>query len=225
MYLKILRQNILAALKQNLLPGVCLQIIAISIALCYFYWPDSHTVFNLFAQLKAEHGWRYALISTALFGGFIPFVYLWLTGQVHTPILKTVIFLCLFWGYKGIEVDLLYTAQGFWFGNETNFSTIAKKTLFDQLVYSALWAAPSITIAYLWKDNHFNFSKWKQEINRSLFVFKIPTLVVSNWLIWFPAVSVIYAMPAPLQIPLFNLVLCFFVLLVAAISKKHTAIH
>jgi hypothetical protein len=38
-------------------------------------------------------------------------------------------------------------------------------------------------------------------------------------LIWIPAVSIIYSMPNELQIPLFNLVLCFWVLLLNVLNK------
>jgi hypothetical protein len=57
-------------------------------------------------------------------------------------------------------------------------------------------------------------------MDRKFFCVKIPTVVLSNWLVWIPAVSVVYAMPAELQIPLFNLVLCFWVLLLAVLNKR-----
>jgi hypothetical protein len=57
-------------------------------------------------------------------------------------------------------------------------------------------------------------------MRREFFLVKIPTVILSNWLVWIPAVSVVYAMPTELQIPLFNLVLCFWVLLLAVLNKK-----
>lgn len=49
-------------------------------------------------------------------------------------------------------------------------------------------------------------------------------MTISNWLIWIPAVSVIYMMPVDLQLPLFNIVLLFFGLLVAVLSKNEREI-
>ena len=221
MYFATFKKNIITALKQNALPGVFLQCLAISIALCYFFWPQSHLVFNFFGDLKTQFGWKYSLVATAIFGGLIPFLYLLVAKQINTAVFKTLLFFLLFWGYKGVEVDFLYRFQGIWFGYDLDLATIVKKTAVDQFIYSALWAAPSITIAYLWKDSGFSFSACKKKLNKSLFLIQIPTVVISNWLIWIPAVSIVYMMPPVLQIPLFNLVLCFFVLLVATLSKNH----
>ena len=214
-----LLRNILAAFKQNLVPGLILQTLAISIALAYFFWPASHGVFNFFANLKAEYGSLYALIATALFGGLIPFLYLKLTGQITRQAWMHATFYMVFWGYKGMEVDLFYQYQALWFGEGNDAQTIMTKTAVDQFIYSALWSAPTITLLFLWKDLGFRWGALKACINRHLFLVQIPTVVVSNWMVWIPAVSVIYLMPSPLQIPLFNLVLCFFVLLLAVLNQ------
>jgi hypothetical protein len=219
-----LQQNISHAFKINFIPGLILQAFAISIALCYFFWPASHDVFNYIALLKAENGWIYALISTAIFGGALPFIFLKLSNKIEVNTWKIFIFYMVFWAIKGVEVNIFYSFQAAWFGNGQDFATIATKVSVDQFIYSALWAAPSITIAYLWMDEGFNFTRWKACINKQLFQVKIPTVVVSNWLTWIPAVSVIYMMPPALQLPLFNLVLCFFVILISVLTKKKTKI-
>ena len=126
----------------------------------------------------------------------------------------------IFWGIKGVEVDIFYRFQGQWFGYANDFKTIASKTLVDQFLYSAFWAAPSITISYLWVENRFKFKQTWRAMDRNFFTVKMPTIILSNWLVWIPAVSVVYLMPADLQIPLFNLVLCFWVLLLAVLNKK-----
>ena len=68
--------NIKSAIRANLLPGLCLQLFALTIGLSYFYWPVSQPIFQFFADLKAEYGVVYAAISTALFGGLLPFIYM-----------------------------------------------------------------------------------------------------------------------------------------------------
>ncbi len=218
-----LTQNIKAALKENLLPGLCLQAFALAIAVAYFQWPAAAPVFNYFADLKLAYGWRYAMLSTALFGGLIPFLYLWLNGQVKQSVMPVLMFYLLFWAYKGVEVDILYRAQAYWFGLEADWVTLAKKVSVDQFIYGTLWAAPSMAIGYLWKESQFKLSYLKKKLTREFFFLQIPTTLVTNWLIWLPAVIVIYSMPPALQIPLFNLVLCFFVLLLTTISKHKEA--
>jgi hypothetical protein len=37
--------------------------------------------------------------------------------------------------------------------------------------------------------------------------------------VWIPAVATIYSLPSALQVPLFNLVLCFWCLLISFISR------
>ena len=48
---------------------------------------------------------------------------------------------------------------------------------------------------------------------------KFATIQISAWIVWVPAVLIIYSLPANLQIPLFNLVLCFFSLVLAFVSR------
>jgi hypothetical protein len=42
--------------------------------------------------------------------------------------------------------------------------------------------------------------------------FSVPATLMSTWAVWTPAVVIIYCLPPPLQIPLFNLVPCFWVI-------------
>lgn len=219
-----IKHAIFYALKKNLLPGLILQLFAISILVTYFFVPASRPLFTLLGDLKNTYGFGYSFVATALFGGLIPFLYLLLSNSLapHRNMLGLLIFYFVFWGLKGMEVDAFYRLQGDWFGNGNDVATIATKMAVDQFLYSALWAAPSITIVYLWMESNWSFNEWRRAMTRDFFCIKIPTVVLSNWLVWIPAVSVVYAMPAELQIPLFNLVLCFWVLLLAVLNKKGT---
>lgn len=216
----ILFSNISQAFKQNFIPGLILQLFACLVALSFFFFPASHVFFNFFSDLKEQHGALYALVSTALFGGLIPFTYLYLTKKIQHHVLGQLCFYCGFWALKGVEVDWFYQLQAQWFGNASDVKTIATKTLVDQMIYSAFWSAPTITLLYLWKDYGFSWTRLKADINKELFLIKIPTTVISNWMVWIPAVIIIYSMPPALQLPLFNLVLCFFVLLLSVLSRN-----
>lgn len=217
-----IKQSILAALKKNLLPGLVLQLFATSILVTYFFVPTAKPLFTLFGELKQTYGFGYSFIATALFGGLIPFLYLLLSKNLspNRNILGLLVFYILFWGLKGMEVDLFYRLQADWFGTGSDVKTIATKMAVDQFLYSALWAAPSITIVYLWMEYNWNLAEAKKAMTKEFFWVKIPTVILSNWLVWIPAVCVVYAMPGELQIPLFNLVLCFWVLLLAVLNKK-----
>ena len=215
-----LTSNIKTALKQNLVPGIALQLLALVIALCYFYVPSTQWLFIELGDLKSSLGWKYAMLSTSLFGGIIPFLYLKLSGQISSHHYKIFLFYALFWAYKGIEIDFLYTMQARWFGEGNDAATLSKKVIVDQFAYGTFWAAPTMAIGFLWMESNFSVKTWWHRIDRQLWLLQIPTTLVTNWLIWLPAVTIIYAMPSQLQIPLFNLVLCFFVLLLSAISSR-----
>jgi FtsH-binding integral membrane protein len=45
-------------------------------------------------------------------------------------------------------------------------------------------------------------------------------LLVATWGVWVPAVAVIYLLPTALQLPLQNVVLCFFTLLVIFMTRR-----
>lgn len=217
-----IRTSILTALKQNIKPGLILQAFALAVLLIYFFVPASKPVFVWLGEMKQTYGFGYSFIATALFGGLIPFLYLWLSKSFSPKrsILGLLVFYSVFWGLKGMEVDFFYRLQAGWFGTSNEIKTIATKMVVDQFLYSALWAAPSITMVYLWMESNWSLSEAKKTMDKDFFCVKIPTVILSNWLVWIPAVCVVYAMPAELQIPLFNLVLCFWVLLLAVLNKK-----
>lgn len=217
-----IKQSIFAALKKNILPGLVLQLFAVSILIIYFFVPTSKPLFTLFGELKQTYGFGYSFVATALFGGFIPFLYLWLSKSLapNRNVLGLLVFYVAFWGLKGMEVDFFYRLQADWFGAGNDVKTIVTKMAVDQFLYSALWAAPGITIVYLWMESNWSVADAKKAMTKEFFYVKIPTVILSNWLVWIPAVSVVYAMPAELQIPLFNLVLCFWVLLLAVLNRR-----
>ena len=119
----------------------------------------------------------------------------------------------------GWLVDTFYGLQITLFGKDTDIATLIKKTAFDQFVFSALLTCPFLTLSYQFKDAQFNFKRFLQTLDRRLLLLYLPTTIVTNWLVWIPAVLLIYLMPPVLQIPLFNLVLCFFVLVLAMLNS------
>jgi hypothetical protein len=209
--------NIKSAIGANLLPGLCLQLFALTIGLSYFYWPASQQTFQFFADLKAEYGVLYAVISTSIFGGLLPFLYLFLSGKIRFLPIAQLLFYIIIWAALGGLINGFYGFQIVLFGEGTDLLTILKKTSFDQFVFTVFVTSPFIALAFLWKDQQFNWQKTKMHFD-DLVKVQIPTTIVTTWIIWIPAVSLIYMMPTNLQIPLFNLVLCLFVLILAILN-------
>ena len=208
-------------LRKNLLPGLTLQAFAGLIILGYVYVPQVAYFLIYLGDLKSTYGYLYSAVSTAVFGGVVPYVFLLVLGQVPSELrFRQFIFLVLFWIWKGVEVDALYRAQGVIFGNDTHPTTILYKVVVDQFGYNPLWAAPTQVLPFLWKDCGFSFRKTKEALEEQSFALRYLTVLFSTWMVWIPAVAIIYALPDALQIPLFSIVLCFWTLLLSYVSRR-----
>ena len=76
-------------------------------------------------------------------------------------------------------------------------------------------AAPTL-LAFYWKDAGFSFARLRRLPWLPFLEDTMPKTVIGLWGVWIPAVTIIYSLPPALQIPLFNIVLCFYALLFAA---------
>ena len=208
------------AARANLVPGLILQAIAASLLAAYYFQPSLRPGFEWVAGIKQEWGYAYSALATAISGGLVPFIYLWARGSVREGAGRTLVFYLAFWAIMGMEVDLLYRLQGLLFGQGSDVGTLIPKVMADQFLFTPFCSTPQITLAYLWKSNGYSFAKMRPKLTSSLFFHDMPCMVVSAWLVWIPAVSIIYALPASLQIPMFSLVLCFWSLLVEVINAR-----
>jgi len=212
--------NIKYTFKKNLLPAIFLQVMAITLLLAYLYLDSAQTYFIKLGELKREYGMLYSAIATSFFGGVLPTLYRRLYGHINNLFLYRLLFIALLWALIGCYVDLLYQYQVTLFGAGNDINTILQKVAFDQFIATALVSCPVITICYLWHDHNFNWKKTRLAIGKPFITVHLPVTLITNWLIWIPAVSIIYAFPLEMQMPLFNLVLCFFSLMVASLDRK-----
>jgi hypothetical protein len=211
----------LAGVKRNVLPGLALQVFALALVSAYYFSAGARPWFESVAGWKAHYGFAYSAFATAVFGGAIPYLYLLVTGRV--PVgqrLAELLFYLLFWAYRGVEVDLFYRIQASVFGDAPTLTVVLPKVLVDQLGYSVFVAAPGQAVFFLWKERGFSFRAIRPDLNLGYMISAVATVSFSSWMVWIPAVSIIYCLPSPLQIPLFNLVVCFWVLLLTFVSKR-----
>ena len=208
-------------MKRNARLGLSLQLVALGIVLGYYLVPDIRAMLDLVGELKASHGYGYSALATALFGGIVPYGVLLATRRVSSNrLLAELAFYVGFWVWKGVEVDALYRAQGWLFGNTAAVGVVAAKVAVDQFIYNPLWAAPTQAVCYLWKDAGFSVVRLRERLRQEPLWRRVVVVLASTWVVWIPAVAIIYALPAPLQVPLFNLVLCFWSVLLAFISSR-----
>jgi hypothetical protein len=215
-----------AGVKRNALPALVLQAFALALVLAYYLAPAARPAFDTVAGWKVRYGLGYSASATALFAGVIPFLYLLASGHIKVGQRRAdFLFYVLFWAYRGVEVDLFYRLQAFVFGDTAALSVVLPKVLADQLLYSPFIAAPGQTVFFLWKERGYSFRATKPDLNLSYLTTAVATVSFSSWLVWVPAVSIIYCLPSPLQIPLFNLVSCFWALLLSFVSQRSAQNH
>jgi hypothetical protein len=206
--------------RANFLPGIVLQLAALSLVLGYYNVQAIHgTLFRLL-QIREQYGFALSITTTALFGGILPFLFL--QGSKRTLpagaryTMGQGVGMTVFWAYKGFEVDLWYRIQAHTFGGGHSLGTVVIKVFMDQFVYCPFFAVPVTTAVYqliasrgdwraVWGDLNVPFWYWRKAL----------PILVSNIGVWVPAVAVIYCLPTPLQLPLQNIVLCFYMLVVA----------
>ncbi|MDB6113975.1 MAG: hypothetical protein JWQ62_920 [Lacunisphaera sp.] len=205
-----------------LAPGLVLQGAALALVLAYYHLPSAHGVFAQLAAWQTAGGYTFSALATAVCGGVLPFIYLRLNpatrGAYPWP---HVIFFTLFWAWKGAEIDLWYRLLAWFYGNGTDAATIAKKVVADQFGFNPFYATPVGSLCFAWKDAGFRWSPVARDVRAGRWFYRrcIPVLL-TVWALWIPVVCCVYALPSALQVPLFNVVLCFWSLLFASITAR-----
>ena len=208
--------------RANLGPGFALQIVALVIVLAYYQHAPTQAAFERLRAFRASTGFIFGIFSTGLFGGVLPFLYLrsnpatrdhhrWSEG----------VFLTSFWAYKGLEIEILYRVLAHVVGTGHDALTIATKACLDQFVYCPAFSVPVTVLAYQWCAVRFSTRTVAADFRTPGWYGRtvLPTLIASLG-VWVPAVAIIYALPTSLQLPLQNLVLCFFTLLLAHLNRR-----
>lgn len=214
----------LQAAKDNLRPGLALWLVAVTVVTLYYASPRARTALDALAAFKQRWGYGFAVISTACWGGLVPPLLLRISirSPERRPVLggSTVAFLTLFWGYKGAEVNLLYEALAETVGTGTDITTVLTKVAIDQLLYGPLWAVPSLAVAFLWKEQGYALGRTLAALDRRFFETVALPMLLANWGVWIPTVAAIYALPLGLQLPMQNLALCLWSLMLAAMTSR-----
>ncbi len=218
----------MAAARANVGPGLVLSLFAVGLLLAYYRLEPVHVALQQVGRWKDAGGWLFPAISTAVFGALVPgLVQRLRPGLRHTMPGKALLYLMLVWAVKGVEVDLLYRLQSHVFGDGRDPATLTRKVLVDMGVYCPLWAVPSTVLIYQFKDADFFWRKTIEPIRRHglgrWYLRHALPVLVSTWAVWVPAVTVIYCLPLPLQLPMQNLVLCFWTLLLLLLVRPPEA--
>ncbi len=206
---------------RNRLAGIALWIFGCAIVAGYYFIPGIHQLLEQVAGIKTRWGLVFSAISTGLFGGLIPSLIQSIpaaaqrTGQPAWLASNT-----LFWAAKGIEIDLFYRLQALLFGDTVGVSTILLKTAVDQLVYVPTVGLVNVILFFVWRECQYEFEKTRSALGRYWYRQRVLPVLIANWLIWLPAVVLIYCFPLALQLPIQNLILCFWILMLVLLTSN-----
>ncbi len=211
-----------ASARDNAVPGLILWIFAMLIVAGFYVFPPITRALEALGRLKADGGFLYAMLSTGLFGGIIPVIWRYARkrGSRTVGFWPTLLFLFAFWSIKGVEIELLYGGLDRLLGSGLSAAQIVPKVMADQFLYNPLWAGWTQIVAYWFLDRAFRPARGEFSLLWKTMGWRVLTILISTWAVWIPMVSVIYAMPANLQLPLFNIVLCFWSMMLASLTKE-----
>lgn len=201
--------------KRNLLPGLVLQVFVIMVVGGYYLLEPVHAFFAQVAMVKQAWGMFYAGVSTAVFAGLIPFLIQKSRPKYrHLIPASHIVFFLVFWFLMGLVFDQLMRTQAALYGEQGNLTTLLYKTATDMLVFTPFIGLPVISISLLWRQNRFSFSRtWAMVSEKRWWSERYMSMLLANWMVWTIAISAIYSLPLPLQIPVQNLVMCFWCIL------------
>jgi hypothetical protein len=203
---------------------VVLQVAALVLVLGYYRMPAIHAALSRLVDIRNEAGVGLGIASTAFFGGMLPFLYIRLArpgGAAPRYGWAQGLSLTAFWGYKGLEVDLWYRLQAHVIGSGHDAATIAIKVFLDQFVYCPAFAIPVTAAVYGAVETAPDWGLLRADFRApAWYRRRVLPVLVSNVVVWVPAVAVIYSLPTPLQLPLQNIVLCFYTLIVAHQTRR-----
>ena len=208
--------------RANLAPGVVLWLIGSALVLAYYYHAPTHAALEHLTELHARMGLTFSLVGTMVCGGLLPILYLRRDPAVRGDYrLKNCVLLLAFWAYKGVEVELWYRVLAHVVGADNSVRTIVIKGALDQFLYSPFFAVPLTVLVFSFNHAGLRFAPVLADIRAGHWYRRhvLPT-IVANAALWIPMVCLVYALPLPLQTLLFDLALCFCILLVAHITRR-----
>ena len=212
--------SIAAVFRQNRVPGLALNAVVILLVLSYFRVPAVAGMWEALGAFKLRWSFAFSLVATVFAAALLPLLLQWMMGTLpEGGRWRRMGLLSLFWGYRGMEIDLFYQLQGWLFGTGHDARTLLSKVAVDQFIMSPLWFVPTVLIAVRWVDLGGSWARTRASLDRVFWTRTCPTALVTNWLVWIPTLSLVYSLPSALQFPLFSVVMCFYILIVTLLAR------
>lgn len=210
-----------AALRRFWRPFLLIQGAAVALVLAYHFSPGVRAACQVVGVWKTSGGLLFAAVSAAVAGGLLPEMAKLLADRGRAGLRGrggTIAFNFAFFALDGVVIDRFYGLAAVLFGRAASLRIVVSKTLFDQFVFTPLWSVV-ITLLFLWRQRGFSWAATRPALGRGFYRTRVLPLLIPNWCFWIPMVSIIYALPVPLQFTLFVLALGAWSLIMVFIAE------
>jgi hypothetical protein len=208
------------ALRRFWRPFLLIQAAALVLAIAYRVSGPFRGACAVAASWKATGGVWFSMGTTALAGGLLPELAKLLADRTRTRWRGrggAILFNVLIFAFDGLVVDGLYRGEARLLGAEVAPATVVAKVAFDQLVFSPPWTV-LLVLLFRWQQRSFALVPTLRALGQRSLYRRVLSILIPNWLFWIPMVSIIYAMPVPLQFLLFIPVLGAWSLIITFIA-------
>ena len=215
----------LLAARANTFPGLVLNAIALLIVGTYYVSEEASAFWGWTLEVRETVGLPFAVASAAFFGGVIPFVVRNARARPEDrETLGTFWFWLWRWGLVGIELDLFYSLQAYVFGDSAEPSVVITKTAVDMFIFLPFWGHPFFVFVVEWRECRYRLRDALAKVNWGWYRDKVVPLLISGWFVWMPAMALVYMLPLALQLPVENVILCFWSLLIVFMVSEETVL-
>lgn len=211
------------AASSNLPAMLALQGAMAMLVAVYYCWPAGAAVLARYAAWQHSGGVVGAGLATAFAGGVLSelsLVYFqnrghWTRRDVENMAFKWVIFFI-----SGMIVYEFYRQQAVWWGQGATLSVLVPKVIVDQFVYTVFWSTPYYTLLTRWQILRYSGQRLWMELDSTFITERMLPILVTNWMFWIPAVTLIYSMPPNLETSLFIFAIAIWGLLLPAVTRQ-----
>lgn len=210
------------SLKSNWLPALGIWVFGSLVVYAYYAGGIVYETALGVLELRERFGIIYPICSMVVFGALIPtLTQLLLRPSERRTALHRLPYIIPFWAYKGVEIEYFYKLQSQIFGSEPSALIVAAKVAVDQFVYNPILGAITLCLYLRWVAIRTGeLPAGTQAVPKGWYTRLVVPLLVATWALWIPAVSLVYMMPTALQLPVSNLILVLWSLMLVFMSKQ-----
>lgn len=183
-------------------PMLLIQAALIAAVIGYFNSPAVFSFLNAAADFKDRTGLAFVLVSGFVAGGILPEIAKIVVGRIP-KFNREWLSLTLYTStvYMGITalVFFMFKFQVVMFGDTSDITSVTKKVIFDQLIFSPFLSIPLGVGLFKWRQENYKLSAWRQVTVPTLYTKNVFPALIMCWAFWGPITSGMYWLPERIQ--------------------------